>query len=188
MSGNDFDQTLKDVLRYEVSRERFCLENLEGRVTSQISGTFPKPGFWRAFKQLVAPTRGARFGQLAVIAATAVVFLVLGGFLTNHLPFFPSSSPSVLVSHPNEVLFVMPAPNAHSVAIVGNFNGWEATPLTDDDEDGIWAVSLPLSPGRYEYAFVVDGRWWGHDPLADEYVRSFGEINAVRYVGLGEGA
>jgi hypothetical protein len=42
---------------------------------------------------------------------------------------------------------------------------------------------LTLPPGRYEYAFVVDGRWWGQDPLADEYVHSFGEYSSVRYVG-----
>ena len=72
---------------------------------------------------------------------------------------------------------------------LGNFNDWEATPLSDDDGDGIWTASIPLSPGRYEYAFVVDGRWWGQDPLADEYVRSFGDYSSVRYVGrAGDGA
>jgi 1,4-alpha-glucan branching enzyme len=73
--------------------------------------------------------------------------------------------------------------------VVGNFNDWEATPLSDENGDGIWTASIPLPPGRYEYAFVVDGRWWGQDPLADEYVRSFGEYNSVRYVGqVGDGA
>lgn len=188
MNGNDFDQTLKDVFQCEVSRERFRLENLEERIVTEISGTLPKPGLWGIFKQLIAPTRDAQFGQLAVLGATAAVFLVLGALLALQLPFLQPSSRQALLPHPNEVLFVMPALNAQSVTIVGNFTGWEATPLTDADKDGIWTVSLPLSPGRYEYAFVVDGRWWGHDPLADEYVRSFGEINAVRYVGLGDGA
>jgi hypothetical protein len=188
MNVNDFDQTLKDVLRYEVSRERFRLEKLEERIVTEISGTLPNPGLWGTFKQLMAPTREARFGQLAALGATAVIFLVLGAFLALQLPSLQPASQQALLTHPNEVLFVMPAPNAQSVTIVGNFTGWEATPLADVDKDGIWTVSLPLSPGRYEYAFVVDGRWWGHDPLADEYVRSFGETNAVRYVGLGDGA
>jgi hypothetical protein len=188
MNVNDFDQTLKDVLQDEVSCERFRLETLEGRIVTEISGTLPKLGPWGTLKQLIAPTREARLGQVAIIGATAAVFLLLGGFLAIHLPFLQPASRHELVVHPNEVLFVMPAPNAQSVTLVGNFNGWEATPLTDANEDGIWTVSLPLAPGRYEYAFVVDGRWWGHDPLADEYVRSFGEINSVRYVGLGDGA
>jgi 1,4-alpha-glucan branching enzyme len=89
----------------------------------------------------------------------------------------------------NKVLFVMPAPGADSVSVVGNFNGWEATPLADDNKDGIWTASILLPDGRYEYAFIVDGRWWGQDPLADGYVHSFGEYNSVRYVGqVGEGA
>lgn len=89
----------------------------------------------------------------------------------------------------DEVLFVMPAPNAKSVAVVGNFNNWSPTPLSDPDGDGIWTARIPLPPGRYEYAFVVDGHWWGQDPLADDYVRSFGQYNSVRYVGrVGEGA
>jgi len=69
--------------------------------------------------------------------------------------------------------------------VVGDFNAWEATPLTDENQDGIWTASIPLQPGRYEYAFVIDGRWWGQDPLADEYVRTFGQYSSVRYVGGG---
>jgi 1,4-alpha-glucan branching enzyme len=52
------------------------------------------------------------------------------------------------------------APHAGVVCVAGTFNGWEpaATPLTRR-ADGTWAVTLDLPPGRYEYKFVVDGRW-----------------------------
>ena len=85
----------------------------------------------------------------------------------------------------HEILFVVPALDKESVAVVGDFNAWEATPLADDNNDGIWTVAIPLPPGRYEYAFVIDGQWWGQDPLADEYVRTFGQYSSVRYVGQG---
>jgi len=79
-------------------------------------------------------------------------------------------------------------PQAQSVAVVGDFSAWEPVPLTDPDGDGVWTAVLDLPPGRYEYAFIVDGNWVGQDPQADEYVRSFGEYTSVRYVGTGGGA
>ena len=129
-----------------------------------------------------------------MIGPTAVDVLLLGVVLAGRAPFLGGTpKETVRISAAAEsgdaALFLMPAPGAQSVTVVGNFNGWEATPLSDDDGDGIWTASIPLPPGRYEYAFVIDGRWWGQDPLADEYVRSFGDYNSVRYVGrAGDGA
>lgn len=56
--------------------------------------------------------------------------------------------------------FACSAPHAGIVFLAGTFNGWDptATPLTRR-ADGTWAVALDLPPGRYEYKFVVDGRW-----------------------------
>jgi len=58
------------------------------------------------------------------------------------------------------VHFFCYAPDAQSVFVAGTFNDWQpdATPMVRDDE-GEWETSLPLSPGRYEYKFVVDDRW-----------------------------
>jgi len=30
--------------------------------------------------------------------------------------------------------------------------------------DGVWELRVPLGPGRYEYVFLVDGRFWHVDP------------------------
>ena len=45
-----------------------------------------------------------------------------------------------------------------TVYVSGTFNGWsgDANPLTDDDGDGIWETTLPLSAGNIEYKFQVD--------------------------------
>lgn len=58
------------------------------------------------------------------------------------------------------VHFFCHAPDARSVFVAGTFNEWQpdTTPMMRDDE-GDWTASLPLSPGRYEYKFVVDGQW-----------------------------
>ena len=79
------------------------------------------------------------------------------------------------------------APEAGIVYLAGTFNDWDpvATPLTRR-ADGTWAVALDLPPGRYEYKFVVDGRWCC-DPGCKEpsescpkcVPNSFGTMNRV---------
>jgi hypothetical protein len=188
MKIDNLDESLRDALQAEVTTEAFCLDGLESRIVTEIDDRLPKRGPLDFLRRLFAPTRGARIGQFAMLGATAVIFLMMGTFLADRVPGFnrTPSTPERMVAtgHAgNEILFVMPATSAHNVSVVGSFNNWEATPLADDNGDDIWTVSIPLPPGRYEYAFVVDGRWWGQDPLADGYVRSFGEYNSVRYVG-----
>jgi len=71
---------------------------------------------------------------------------------------------------------------AHTVAIAGDFNGWnpQANILEDPEGDGIWTGTLKLEPGRYEYMFVLDGEKWFPDPNALRYVKDgFGNKNAI---------
>ena len=71
---------------------------------------------------------------------------------------------------------------AHTVAIAGDFNGWDprANLLEDPEGDGIWTGTLKLEPGRYEYMFVLDGEKWFPDPNALRYVKDgFGNRNAI---------
>ena len=67
--------------------------------------------------------------------------------------------------------FLLHAPKARQVAVVGDFNEWarNGTPLSDSDENGIWTVSVPLTPGRYQYKFLVDGKQWVVEPDAPAY-------------------
>ncbi len=68
---------------------------------------------------------------------------------------------------PLEVPFLLRRPAARQVAVVGDFNGWNAaaTPLTRN-ADGTWTGTLVVTPGRHAYAFVVDGETWVTDPRA----------------------
>jgi RNA polymerase-binding protein DksA len=78
------------------------------------------------------------------------------------------------------VRFILFYPEAQEVFVAGSFNNWNpgATPLTDMGH-GHWVKDLPLPPGRYEYQFVVDGRWM-HDRAAKELVDNpLGGINSV---------
>src|SRR6185369_15545329 len=66
------------------------------------------------------------------------------------------------------VRLVFLAPKASSVAIAGSFNRWDPqkNPLSGPNRKGVWAVTLELPEGRYEYLFVVDGNKWLPDPGA----------------------
>ena len=46
-----------------------------------------------------------------------------------------------------------------TVHLNGSFAGWcgDCIPMSDDDGDGIWTVTIPLDDGNYEYKFTVNG-------------------------------
>ena len=193
------DELLRETLRQDVVAAAESLAGLEERVLGSLGDRLPKRGILGSLRALAAPTRGGRWGQLAVVGATAVAFLLVGTLLSDRLPLGRHEEPLLLGGAPaaatksvasqspaeNGVLFILPALKARVVSVVGSFSEWEPVPLSDEDGDGIWTTQIPLPPGRYEYAFIIDGRWWGQDPSADEYVRSFGEYSSVRYVGGG---
>lgn len=66
------------------------------------------------------------------------------------------------------VRFVFVAPSASSVALVGDFNDWDAqaTPLRPAAPGGLWSVAIPIHAGQHRYGFVVDGTTWKADPAA----------------------
>ncbi|MFN6991248.1 MAG: glucodextranase DOMON-like domain-containing protein [Fervidobacterium sp.] len=72
-------------------------------------------------------------------------------------------------------------PEAKYVFIAGNFNNWS---MSDTEcyssGDGWWEAVLELSPGVYQYKFVVDGKDWVYDPNAFAYVDDgFGGKNGI---------
>ena len=191
MRRDELELLFQDTLNGEVADSAAGLDELGERVVVALGERRPRLRWLQWLGQLLAPTRGARLGQIAVVGATAAIFLVVGFSLSDRMvpeDRTPQVALMPLGSADNTqgVIFVWPAPpDAETVAVVGNFNGWEGTDLSDPDGDGIWTASIPLAPGRYEYAFIVDGQWKGQDPLADEYIQSFGAYSSVRYIGRG---
>jgi predicted carbohydrate-binding protein with CBM48 len=81
--------------------------------------------------------------------------------------------------------FVLLAPSANSVSLVGDFNDWDSarTPMRAAPQ-GVWTVVLPLAPGRYRYAFLLNGSQWLADPTAPRAADDeFGGPNSVVTVG-----
>ena len=84
-----------------------------------------------------------------------------------------------------QVTFRIDAPGAGSVALVGDFNGWdpERNPMRQR-KDGVWWTTVRLNPGTCEYKFVVDGADWRNDPLnPNQAPNSFGSVNSVCEIG-----
>ena len=100
-------------------------------------------------------------GGLAIATGVAALALVLSGRR-------PGSAPPA-EDTPREFEFVVVAPRAASVSLVGDFNDWDAarTPMRPSQRGGpLWTAVVPLAPGRYRYAFLVDGSRWLADPAA----------------------
>jgi len=75
-----------------------------------------------------------------------------------------------------EVLVRFRDPRAQDVRIAGDFNGWVPDKgvrslIEADGEARVWTKILQLTPGRYQYRYVVDGVW-REDPDNPEGVPS----------------
>jgi 5'-AMP-activated protein kinase regulatory beta subunit len=76
--------------------------------------------------------------------------------------------------------FSLDAAEAKEVILMGDFNNWspEKHPM-QRDENGMWNKVVMLSPGNYEYKFLVDGKW-KEDPRNDHLSPNcFGTYNNV---------
>lgn len=122
--------------------------------------------------------------RLAIAAGIAALMLGSAWLGRRTAPGGDHSGTPVPVTAAAErvVEFVVLAPGAGQVTLAGDFNEWStsATPLAAADEAGVWSVTLPLSAGRYEYAFIVDGERWLPDPSTPRAHRGdFGVPNSV---------
>lgn len=83
--------------------------------------------------------------------------------------------------HRKRVTFTVPAEPGSTVGVSGTFNNWDpvGTAMTDKNNDGNYTVTMLLSPGVYEYKFIVNGTW-SVDPNCSEWVQnSLGTLNSV---------
>lgn len=82
------------------------------------------------------------------------------------------------------VVFTVHADPDSKVSLAGSFNNWDpqSRVLTDKKNAGVFTVTLFLTPGTYEYKFVINGTWCV-DPECSEWVQnSLGTLNSVRRV------
>jgi len=86
-------------------------------------------------------------------------------------------------SRHGKIIFEYSAPEAKEVSLAGNFNQWNTQAnQMKKDKKGIWKTTLSLEPGRYEYRFIVDGRWENDPSCSCCVANEFGGQNCVRMV------
>ncbi len=168
------DLMLKESFEIDVQARAHVLEGMEDRVIEQLleQPAEKTSNRWSLFPRL--PQLNLNFAMAGAFAI--VIFLV--GNMVGDFWGSPFGGPD---QDYQGVTFVVAIPEANSVEVVGDFTSWQPQSMTRDD-NGVWTLAFDLDPGRYEYAFVIDGQEWKPDPLADEYVKSYNSTNSVRYV------
>ena len=85
-----------------------------------------------------------------------------------------------------DVQFVLVAPTARKVSVVGDFNDWDASHREFQAQHrggGVWAVTAKVPVGHHRYSFVVDDSLWVADPTAPRMVDDdFGMPNSALVV------
>ena len=133
-----------------------------------------KPGVLVRFGDAMWTRRRLSFDvrpAYGLLAAAALV--ALAAYLPNARPMAPAGAadPRILVQ------FRLQAANASEVRLAGSFSNWQPQHALQQVTDDTWTVTLPLQPGVYDYAFVVDGNRWVADPHVEAVDDGFGGTN-----------
>jgi len=136
-------------------------------IHSGLAAELPEPGaaFSRAtMERLTQRSRVIHVGFNRLprwsVAVAAAMVLVVAGFL-----FYSQRTESE--ANQLTVHFVLDAPGAQKVALVGSFTQWNPDKLLlkRDRNSSEWEISVPLKRGEtYLYNFVIDDRTWIPDP------------------------
>ena len=150
----------------------------------EASREIARPGVWRWMTR----SRTIRMSPLAGLALAAglagvIALAARGDDLGARTTASVSTVADAPTPRPTEFFFVNAS--ASKVAIVGDFNDWdEGVSLLSQIKKDVWAITIPLAPGRYNYTFVVDGTTWVPDPAAPRTLEDdFGRPNSVITVG-----
>jgi Glycogen recognition site of AMP-activated protein kinase len=167
------------------SFEKRVMEKVYAEGPLLYPATISRPSWWRRERVFrISPIAG-----LALAAGIGTIIVLSGVALGSRLSTRPAAVTQT-ASAPRAdtvqlVRFVFVEPSASSVELVGDFNEWArgTTKLQRSGAPGVWVVSVPLSPGRHEYAFIINGSRWVADPLAVKSTDDFGTESSVIRVG-----
>jgi hypothetical protein len=110
------------------------------------------------------------------LAAAAIAFLALavpyaGNPAAENPTVAGGADPQVFVQFRLETA-------ASRVQLAGTFTEWQPRYELRQSAPGVWTITVPLTQGVHDYAFVVDGRQWVPDPHAPQIGDGFGGTNS----------
>ena len=111
----------------------------------------------------------------ALAAAAAIVVLLVVPYARQA----PSTAPQLASAPVDPHVFVQFHVEAEGmrVQLAGSFTNWEPRYDLRQSEPGVWTITIPLTQGVHDYAFVVDGRQWVADPHEPQIGDGFGGTN-----------
>jgi 1,4-alpha-glucan branching enzyme len=79
------------------------------------------------------------------------------------------------------VTFTVHAEQGKAVYLAGSFNEWSTTAkkMAYKAKDGIYAATVQLAPGEYQYKFVIDGTWCADPENVNAVKNDQGTFNSV---------
>ena len=186
------DERVRASYRQPAAGDEPALERLLARLTAssappRVTGL----SWWFAARAYQARPAAVFATLVAVLAAGAW----LGSRFTGPHPGAERSARTAATVVPastegSPVTFVLRAPGASRVSVVGDFNNWDAnaTPMAHSGSGDLWVLSVRLPRGVHLYSFVLDGSEWRPDPSAPLAADgSFGGHNSVVVVNGGSG-
>jgi len=196
---NEFDNHSNKALGKDLRRVAGMVANIpdieppDKLIESVMARIQPKKIVWwrRMLRQLqipfyVTPLKIVPFGASA--AALIIVALIFIG----RTPDVKDTAQTLMRVKKLRaaVTFTLNMPDASNVEVIGSFNQW--TPngfrMHWDERRGLWVLSVPLERGRYEYAFLVDGKTILPDPKAVmQQDDGFGNKNSILIIERNNG-
>jgi hypothetical protein len=157
----DWGRTTLELIVQELQRPVRVDESFDRRVMVRVRRLYAERRPRRVAGWISAAVNLTRRPAYATALAAGVVAVVTVGMLR-------SRPETVAGAGPIPVQFVLVAPEARSVAVVGDFNNWGLgdTALVAENHNGVWSVSAPVPAGVHRYAFLVNGKQWVADPTA----------------------
>ena len=149
------------------TRETLELLNQEKLLATPLSVNRPMP---RVFSLKRLGSFQIPFKTLAAGLTAAMILLSV---------IWPEPGPQKL-SH----RFVIFEPGIQQAEIAGSFSRWKPLPMSLSGRNGYWEVTIELSPGEYEYSYVLDGKKAVSDPTVPfREEDDFGNINSIIRIG-----
>jgi hypothetical protein len=180
--GEHFGRVLRAPERFGDHFEHDLLEAIRSDV--RVEPSAPRrgraPSWWRRPIALhLSPLAGV------ALAASFAAMVATGERFVRVRPSAARAPAAAIVHDTLHVVRFIFVGDARTVSLVGDFNGWrtEATPLSPSGQTKAWVVTVPLTPGRYEYAFIVDGKRWVVDPFAPASADDFDTRSSIVSVG-----
>jgi hypothetical protein len=188
--ANDDDVMMKKIAR-ELRKPVAVSASFDARVMRAVR-ELPRHARRRLWSRLTAPrTITVKPLSWGLLAASIALFAILGALHASSdinrvakasANFFPKGKAST----DQRVQFVLVAPDAKKVSVVGDFNGWDAQHVAYQAQHrggGVWSVTARVPVGHHRYSFVVDDSVWVADPTAPRAVdNDFGGFNSTMVV------